>query len=128
MAGDVDWSTGGRVMPRYETVVEGGTVYVESDDGAVEVGPLDEVIEGVGGPAWTISYTEAEKRRYPESVTADEGLTVDVADMLQTMTHGERFVATLAACPAEASGEADLSPRMGLFVGKLLENLENGLD
>ncbi|WP_226013085.1 hypothetical protein [Halomicrobium salinisoli] len=115
-------------MPRYGTFVEGGTVYVESDDGAVEVGPLDEVIEGVGGPAWTISYTEAEKRRYPEAVTADEGLTVDVADVLQTMTHGERFVATLAACPAEASGAADLSPRMGLFVGKLLENLENGLD
>ncbi|WP_225334286.1 hypothetical protein [Halomicrobium urmianum] len=128
MAGDVDWSADVDVMPRYGTFVEGGAVYVESGDGAVEVGSLDEVIEGVGGPAWTISYTAAEKRRYPEEVTADEGLTVDVVDMMRTMTHGERFVATLAACPAEASGDAVLSPRMGLFVGKLLENLENGLD
>ncbi|ERH10387.1 MAG: hypothetical protein J07HX64_02160 [halophilic archaeon J07HX64] len=42
------------------------------------------------------------------------------------MTHSERFVETLAAQPATAT-EGDISPRLGLFVGKLLENLESGV-
>jgi len=67
--------------------------------------------------------------------TSDEGLTVDVVDMMHTMTFGERFVETMAAHPAEIPREDGqdeqsdaISPRMGLFVGKLLENLENGVD
>jgi hypothetical protein len=61
--------------------------------------------------------------------TSDEGLTVDVVDMMQAMTHSERFVETLAAQPLEAvdGDEDEVSPRLGLFVGKLLENLESGL-
>lgn len=114
---------------RYETFVEDGTVYVGFEDDPLEIGPVEEIIDVVGGPAWTIRYTDEEKRRHPEMDTSDEGLTVDVVDMLQTMSHSERFVETLSAHPAEIpSDDPDaISPRMGLFVGKLLENLENGL-
>jgi hypothetical protein len=115
-------------MTRYTTVVEDGTVYVGTDTDRLEIAPLDDVLEAVGGPAWTISYSDAEKRQRPEMDTDDEGLTVDVVDMLQAMTHSERFVETLAAYPAETDGEQSLSPRAGMFVGKLLENLENGVD
>ena len=114
-------------MTRYETIVEDGHVAVASADGTIAVGDLETVIDAVGGPAWTIRYTNAEKRRHPKMDTSDEGLTVDVVDMLQAMTHGEQFVETLAACPAEPQDGDDLSPRMGLFVGKLLENLEHGV-
>ncbi|QSG09345.1 hypothetical protein [Halapricum desulfuricans] len=116
-------------MTRYETFVEDGTVYVGHEE-RLEIGPVEDIVDVVGGPAWTIQYTEAEKRRHPGMDTSDEGLTVDVVDMLQTMTHGERFVETLAAHPAEIpSDDPDaIAPRTGLFVGKLLENLENGLD
>ena len=115
---------------RYPTVVEDGTVYVDRETDRLEIGPVEEIVETVGGPAWTIRYTEAEKRRHPEMDTSDEGLTVDVVDMLQTMTHSERFVRTLAAHPVaiETDDPDAISPRTGLFVGKLLENLENGLD
>jgi hypothetical protein len=54
-------------------------------------------------------------------------LTVDVVDIINAMTHSERFVETLAAQPAEPASEDDISPRLGLFVGKLLENLESGV-
>jgi len=47
--------------------------------------------------------------------------------MLQAMTHGPQFVETLEACPTETQDEDDLSPRAGMFVGKLLENLEHGV-
>ncbi len=115
-------------VTRYETHVEEGTVYVGAPDGPLEIGPLDAVIDAVGGPSWTISYSPAERERHPEMDTSDAGLTVDVVDMMHTMTFGERFVETMAAHPVETPENDELSPRMGLFVGKLLENLENGVD
>jgi hypothetical protein len=50
--------------------------------------------------------------------------------MIAAMTHGESFVETLRAYPVEVDADSGdpLSPRLGLFVGKLLENLETGLD
>jgi len=115
-------------MTRYTTFVEDGTVYVGTESDRLEVAPLDAVVDAVGGPAWTITYSGAEKERRPEMDTSDEGLVVDVVDMLQAMTHSERFVATMAAYPAESGDERELSPRAGMFVGKLIENLENGVD
>ena len=115
-------------MTRYETDVEDGTVYVGAPDGPLEIGPLDVALDAVGGPSWTISYSTAEKERNPTMNTSDEGLTVDVVDMMHSMTFSERFVETMAAHPTETPANDDLSPRMGLFVGKLLENLENGVD
>lgn len=114
-------------MTRYATSVDDGTVYVGSSDGHIEVGDVDAVVDLVGGPAWTIVYTDAEKERHPAMDTSDEGLTIDVVDVIHEMTHGEKFVQTLAAQPAESQIDAGTPPRLGLFVGKLLENLENGV-
>ena len=114
-------------MARFETHVEDGTIYVGTPDGPLEVGALDDALDVVGGPAWTISYSDEAKERHPGMDTSDEGLVVDVADMMQAMTHSERFVETLSAQPAEPTAEDDISPRLGLFVGKLLENLESGV-
>jgi hypothetical protein len=113
---------------RYPTRVADGTVYVDREDDSLEVGDVETILSTVGGAAWTISYSEEQKRRYPEMDTSDEGLTVDVVDMMAAMTHSERFVETLAAQPTDPPEGDDLSPRLGLFVGKLLENLETGID
>jgi hypothetical protein len=115
-------------MTRYEAYVEDDTIYVGTPDGPLAVGELDTALDAVGGPSWTISYSPEAKQRHPEMDTSDEGLTVDVVDMMHTMTFSERFVETMAAHPAETPPDDDLSPRMGLFVGTLLDNLENGVD
>ncbi|WP_335998909.1 hypothetical protein [Halorientalis halophila] len=117
-------------MRRHETTVEDDTVYVETDEGLLEVGALDRIVDAVGGHAWTIEYSEWEKEYYEDLDTGDEGMIVDVVDMTEAMTHGESFVEMLHTHPADppAGVEDALSPRMGLFVGKLLENLESGLD
>jgi len=114
-------------MTRYGTHLEDGTVYVGTDDGLLEIGDLETIIEVVGGPSWTIRYSDEQKQRHPTMDTSDEGLTVDVADMMQAMTHSGRFVQTLAAQPAAPQDDEDVSPRLGLFAGKLLENLESGV-
>jgi hypothetical protein len=111
---------------RYGTVVEDGEVYVQTDEGLLWVAEVDSVVAAVGGPAWTIEYSDWERDRY-DLDTSDEGLTVSVADMAAAMEHGERFVETLAAMPA-TTRDGDLSPRAGLFVGKLLENLQSGVE
>lgn len=116
-------------MRHHETTVEGGTVYIETPDGRLEVGELDPIIDTVGGHAWTIEYSEWEREHYDNLDMSDEGLVVDVIDMMESMTHGDSFVETLRACPLEADDDDEsLPPRLGLFVGKLLENLEAGLD
>ncbi len=114
---------------RYETTVENGTVFVGTDDGRVEVGDVDSVVDLVGGHAWTIEYTERQKREYPDLDTSDEGLTVDVVDVMNAMTHDQAFVRTLEAQPPMPVPEdGGVSPRVGLFVGRLLSNLQYGID
>jgi hypothetical protein len=114
-------------MARYPTRVEDGIVFVATEDGPLEVGDVETILSVVGGHSWTVTYTESEKRDHPTMDTSDEGLTVDVVDMLNAMEHSERFVEMLTAQPTTAQEGSDLSPRLGLFVGKLLENLENGV-
>jgi len=114
-------------MARYGTYVENETIYVQTDDGPLAVGPIDRAVAVVGGPSWTITYSREAKQRHPGLDTSDEGLTVDVVDIIHAMTHSERFVETLAAQPSDSTDEDEISPRLGLFVGKLLENLESGV-
>jgi len=117
-------------VTRHPTTVEDGTIYVGEGDDRLPVGDLDRVIEAVGGFSWTIRYTDAERERHPGMATDDAGLTVDVVDVMHAMTHSERFRETLAAHPValpETAPPSSIAPRTGLFVGKLLENLENGM-
>ena len=51
---------------------------------------------------------------------------VDVGDVVRAMEHDPAFARALVACPAEPAGD-DLSPRAGLFVGRLLDQLQSGL-
>jgi hypothetical protein len=114
---------------RYGTSVREGTVYVGRDDGDLAVGPYDDLVRAVGGPSWTISYSPWVRERYPDLDTDDEGITLDVRDFVESLTHDERFVDALAACPDRRVNEEDpLSPRLGLFVGRLVQRLERGLE
>jgi hypothetical protein len=113
---------------RYGTTVSDGRVYVRTPDGAIEIGRVEAVLDLVGGPAWTIEYGDWHRERYPDLDTADEGLTVDVVDVLAAMEHDRGFVESLRALPAEPQGDDEVSPRLGLFVGRLLGNLQTGVD
>ena len=115
-------------MTRYPLTVEDGVVYVQADVGLIEVGDVATIVDIVGGYAWTISYDDWE-RRHPQLDTSDEGLTIDVVDTIESMTLGDRFVRTLRSQPAQVlTDQPDVvPPRLGLFVGRLIENLEYGV-
>jgi len=112
---------------RYETVLEDGHVAVATAEGELHVGRVETVIGLLGGPAWEITYSEAQKRRYPDVDTGDEGLTVDVVDMINNMRLEREFVDSLRVLPDEPVEDRSVSPREGLFVGRLLDELETGL-
>lgn len=114
-------------MSRFRTTVEGNTIYLTDGQETILVGDLDQVIETVGGYSWTISYSAQQKERYSNLDTSDEGLTIDVVDTINAMTFSASFVATLKAQPFEPIEPDTLSPRLGLFIGRLLENLEFGV-
>jgi hypothetical protein len=117
-----------RRRTRFETVIDDGTVYVGAPDGRVKVGSVSAVLDLVGGPAWEIEYTERQKRRYPDLDTSDEGLVVDVTDVMRATTHDRAFVETLAAQPTVPEARTEVSPRVGLFVGRLMSDLQYGID
>ena len=117
-----------RTATRAGTVVDDGEVYVRTGDGRLRVGALEEIVGLVGGPAWEITYSEAQRRRHPDLDTTDEGLVVDVVDIVHAMELDAGVVEALATLPAEADPEGDVSPRTGLFVGRLLGHLETGLE
>jgi len=116
-------------MTRYPLSVEEGTVYIQADVGTIEVGEVTTIVEIVGGHSWTIQYDELEKRNLSRLDTSDEGLTVDIVDTIESMTLGEEFVQTLRSQPLHVlTDQPDVvSPRLGLFVGRLVENLEYGV-
>jgi hypothetical protein len=112
---------------RYGTRIEDGQVYVQTGAGPLRVGDVASAVEAAGGPAWTIEYSDWERERY-DLDTSDEGLVVDVRDMLAAMEHDAGFVEHLRALPVDPRDGDDLSPRMGLLVGKLLSNLQSGVE
>jgi hypothetical protein len=116
-------------VTRYPLSVEEGTVYIQADVGTIEVGDVDTIVDILGGHAWTIEYDDWEKRNLPGLDTSDEGITVDVVDTIEHMTLGEEFVQTLRSQPVHVLTEQPdvVSPRLGLFVGRLVENLEYGV-
>jgi len=100
-------------------------VYVGTPDRRVEVGDLDRVLDQVGGPAWRVEYPD--ERRH-DLDTSDEGLVVDVAAVISAMTLDRSFVETLAAQPRGRGSDDAPSPRLGMFVGRLMSDLQYGVD
>lgn len=114
---------------RYGSTVEDGTVYVDTPERRVEVGDLKQVLDHVGGSDWRVEYPEQQKRQHPDFDTSDEGLVVDVVDVINAMTLDRSFVETLAAQPDRTHGSGDtMPPRLGMFVGRLMSDLQYGVN
>lgn len=110
-----------RTRRRYSVGVEDGRVLVGGPDGHIDVGSLERVVTAVGGPAWEVDYPDGY-----DGDRADEGLVVDVGDIVRAMEHDGDLARALAACPDDRP-DGDLSHREALFVGHLLGQLQGGL-
>lgn len=111
-------------MERYATFVDDGSVYVETDDGPLEIGSVDAIRELVGGDSYDIVYEE-EYARTVDWLDLDEQdtMTIDVMDTIADMDYPEPFVGKLRERTLSDGGEP--SERTTYFVEVMTEIWDN---
>ena len=81
-------------MKRYTPELRDDTLFLVHEDEAVEVGPLDDIVDAVGGETYRIEYDERQQAQ-PWLDTDDGALEIDVRDSVTRMTHTPDFVEEL---------------------------------
>ena len=102
-------------MKRHKTRIEDDTLYVETDDGWLEVGEMADVYALIGGKTYTIEYDE-KQRNYAEWLDADDDgrMEIDVHETLAEMSYLSKFVENLRARDLELGGNKDY-PRRTIY-------------
>lgn len=84
-------------MERYETRIDGGTVYLETDDGALEIGGLDAIVDVVGNETYTVSYDDHQRTQAWLETDEEGQITFDVRETIADMSHRRDFVERMRA-------------------------------
>lgn len=102
-------------MKRYETDLRSGVLYVESDDGWLETGSMDDICELIGGDTYTIEYDERQ-RQMDWLNTDDEGkFTFDIRETLESMSYDSEFVTNIESVDIDATDEDGYPLRASVF-------------
>lgn len=101
---------------RYEATLDGGTLHLVGDDDRVEVGPMDGIVEVMGGETYTLEYTD-EQAGAAWLRTGDEAsITLEVRDALLDWGYTPDLVENVRRTPRNETGESGYSYRLELFV------------
>ncbi|MFC7215846.1 hypothetical protein ACFQO4_17390 [Saliphagus sp. GCM10025334] len=84
-------------MKRYETRVEGGTVYLETDEGDLEIGDLDTIVDVIGNETYTITYDEKQRTQAWLETDEEGRVTFDVRETIVDLDHRREFVEKMRA-------------------------------
>lgn len=102
-------------MDRYDTDVRDGVLFLESTDGWLEIGRLDDICELVGGETYTLEYDERQ-RQVDWLDTDDEGkLSFDVRETLAEMDFNDEFVGNIEPVDADETDEDGYPLRASVF-------------
>lgn len=110
---------------RYETRIQDGTFYIESDDGWLEIGPVDGIVDLLGGEAYTLEYTRQQASAAWLNTDNDNTITISVRETLGSMSYQIDFVANLANCPLDERGTIGYPKRTELYAELMTEILES---
>ncbi|MFB6296175.1 MAG: hypothetical protein ABEH66_04950 [Halobacteriales archaeon] len=119
-------------MERHETRIEDGRLYVETGDGDLDLGSMEDVLSITGGETYTITYEE-DYARVTDWLDLDEAgeMTIDVRDTLATMSYPRDFVGQLAERSMDAE-EGGVPERTRYFTETMIHvweekgNLDDG--
>ncbi|MFC4990272.1 hypothetical protein [Saliphagus infecundisoli] len=101
-------------MKRYETDVRNGVLYLETDDDWIEIGPMDDICELVGGETYTIEYDE--RQRQVSWLDTDDGeLTFDVRETLADVDYDRDFVENITPIDGEKTDDEGYPMRASVF-------------
>lgn len=111
---------------RYETKIEDGTLYVDTPEGGwLEIGPVDGVVDLLGGETYVLEYTEEQASAAWLNTDDDATLTIDIRETLDRMSYDEEFVTNLSNCPVDETGTEGYPKRTELFADLLREIIES---
>lgn len=120
-------------MERYETDVRGGVLYLEGEEGWLEVGSMDDVVELVGGETYAIQYDERQRTVSWLDVDEDGTLEFDVRDTVRGMSYDREFVDTIAGIDPDGTDDEGYPTRASVFADLMTTiwdskgDLESGL-
>lgn len=102
-------------MRRFESKIDDGTLYVESPNGWIEVGAVDDIVDLVGGETYTIEYGD-----YAQAVdwvdTDEEGrMSFDVVETIESFSFQEDFIAQLTDVGLDTEDEDGYPMRTSFY-------------
>ncbi|MFP9190169.1 hypothetical protein [Natronosalvus vescus] len=90
-------------MKRYETDLRDDVLFLETDEGWIEVGSMADICELVGGETYTLEYDEHQRTVSWLDTDEDGTLTFDVRETLAEMSYDREFVANIESIDADAT-------------------------
>jgi hypothetical protein len=107
-------------MDRYGTRIDDGTLYIDADEAALEIGSMDDVCD-VLGDTYTLHYDdEAQAAGWLQ--TDDDGtITFDVRETIADMDFDETFVEKMAAEPFDRTTPEGYPVRTKAFADLMAE-------
>ena len=107
-------------MRRHETRVEDGVLAIETDDGWLEIGEMDDVTSLLG-ETYEIEYDERE--RTAAWLQTDEGgtLSFPVAKTIEGLSFDAEFVGLVAGTPLDELDEDGIPQRTAFFANMMRE-------
>lgn len=107
-------------MKRYDTDVRSGVLHLETDEGWIEIGSMDDICELVGGETYTIEYDE--RQRQVSWLDTDDGeLTFDVRETLADVDYDREFVENIAPVDDEKTDEEGYPMRTSVFADMMTD-------
>ncbi|QGN07588.1 hypothetical protein Hrd1104_09930 [Halorhabdus sp. CBA1104] len=109
-------------MERYDTKLDDGTLYVQWDDGWLELGSMATIRDLLGGDTYEIEYDDDQSKvPWLENELEDNTLTFDVTEAITDMDFNGDFVSELAEVSIDDTGRAGHPQRTAAFAEKMRE-------
>lgn len=110
---------------RYEAALENGTLFLEpegtgdgngdADDERIEIGPMDAVVELIGGETYTLEYDDRQSAAAWLSTDEDNTITFDVRESLLDWAYTEELATNVSDSPLEQTGDSGHPVRTEVF-------------
>lgn len=96
-----------------------GTNATDADDRWLEIGPMDAIVDLVGGETYELQYDRRQKQVGWLDTDEDGTLSFDVRETVRTTTFDDEFVRNVAGVPADGTTEDGQPQRAAVFADLL---------
>ncbi|MFC6906639.1 hypothetical protein [Halalkalicoccus tibetensis] len=100
---------------RYGARIDGGTFYLAREGDRVEVGPMDTIVEHIGGETYTLEYTSRQSAVSWLATDADDTITLDVRQELEQWEYTDAFVEDVKRSPPDEEASEGARARTRVF-------------